>query len=491
MSKLKFEYVPLTFINDQEEIKKQIRNTLILIHLFEKYNSPVRLEKLIEGTQYGYNASALQSGKNKFLRISDIHESKVYWETVPFCNCDDEETYLLKNEDILIARTGGTTGKSFKIDFAPDHAIYAGYLIRIRAKETVNPDYIYLFLHSFAYWSQIVNLNERNFRPKANAENLKSLVLPNCDKNIQDEAVLLAKGEQLKGYEELNAKIEKALAEYEKSQKIQLLLTDQLTQIENLNQTILQEAVQGKLVPQDPNDEPASKLLKRIKAEKEKSGKKEKPLPPIKPEEIPFEIPESWVWCRLFDIISILGDGLHGTPNYDPSGEYYFINGNNLINGKIEIKDNTKRVSEIEFNKHKKELTKNTVFVSINGTLGNLAYYEGEQIILGKSACYFNLSQDIVKYYIGIYIKSSYFLKYAVDVASETTIKNVSLKSMRQLPIPLPPLFEQKRIVEEFEIQFAKTKQLKEHIISNQQATEQLLKALLHEAFVVEETVTV
>lgn len=487
MSKLNFDYVPLTFISNKQEIKKQIRNTLILIHLFEKYNAPVRLENLIEGTQYGYNASALQSGKNKFLRISDIHESKVNWDSVPYCNCDDEETYLLKNEDILIARTGGTTGKSFKIDSPPKHSIYAGYLIRIRAKKEVNPDYIYLFLHSFAYWSQIVNLNERNFRPKANAENLKSLILPDCERSIQDDAVRISQGEKIKGYEDLFSEIEMALSEYDKTQQVENLLSDQLTQLENLNQAILEEAVQGKLVKQDPNDEPASELLKRIKAEKAKSGKKEKPLPPIKPEEIPFEIPESWVWCRLGDIISILGDGLHGTPNYDPSGEYYFINGNNLINGKIQIKDTTKRVSESEFNKHKKVLTNNTVFVSINGTLGNLAYYEGEKIILGKSACYFNLNQDIVKYYIGIYIKSSYFLKYAVDVASETTIKNVSLKSMRLLPIPLPPLSEQKRIVAEIEKQLAKTKQLKEHIIANQQATEQFLKALLHQAFEVEE----
>lgn len=270
---------------------------------------------------------------------------------------------------------------------------------------------------------------------------------------------------------------------------VEKLLTDQLTQLENLNQAILQEAVQGKLVNQSPKDEPASELLKRIKSEKLKSGKKEKPLPPINPEEIPFEIPESWVWCRLGGIIGILGDGLHGTPNYEPNGEYYFINGNNLINGKIEMKETTKRVSESEYNKHKKLLTNNTVFVSINGTLGNLAYYEGEKIILGKSACYFNLHQDITKYYIGVYIKSSYFLKYAVDVASETTIKNVSLKSMRLLPIPLPPLSEQTRIVAEIEKQLAKTKQLKEHIIANQHATEQLLKALLHGAFEVEEKV--
>ena len=91
-------------------------------------------------------------------------------------------------------------------------------------------------------------------------------------------------------------------------------LSFQLTQLENLNQAILQEAVQGKLVPQDPNDEPAGELLKRIKAEKEKSGKKEKPLPLIKPEEIPFEIPESWVWCRLGEIAYVTSGS---TPSKD------------------------------------------------------------------------------------------------------------------------------------------------------------------------------
>ena len=108
MSNLNFDYVPLTFISDQEEIKKQIHNTLILIHLFEKYNTPVRLEKLIEGTQYGYNASALQSGKSKFLRISDIHESKVNEDfgrvkfqkllhlTEYFCKIDMDSDYVQK-----------------------------------------------------------------------------------------------------------------------------------------------------------------------------------------------------------------------------------------------------------------------------------------------------------------------------------------------------------------------------------------------------------
>lgn len=420
------------------------------------------------------------------MRISDIHESKVNWETVPFCNCDDEETYLLKNEDILIARTGGTTGKSFKIDFAPEHAIYAGYLIRIRAKETVNPDYIYLFLHSFAYWSQIVNLNERNFRPKANAENLKSLVLPNCDKNIQDEAVLLAKGEQVKGYEELNAKIEKALSEYEKSQEVQLLLTDQLTQIESLNQAILQEAVQGKLVPQDPNDEPASELLKRIKAEKEKSGKKEKPLPPIKLSEIPFEIPESRVWCRLGEITNY-----GSSPKAEPSD---LRNDTWVLDLEDIEKTTSKLLCRIRFNERNSLSTK-SVFKTGDVLYSKLRPYLDKVIVADEDGvctteilplkCYAGLNP----FYLKTALKRPDFVKYVNSKTKGMKMPRLGTKEGQMSLIPLAPLSEQKRIVVEVEKQFSKAKQLKEHIISNQQATEQLLKALLHEAFVVEETV--
>ena len=261
----------------------------------------------------------------------------------------------------------------------------------------------------------------------------------------------------------------------------------QVDLVKKLRQQLLQDAVQGKLVEQNLKDEPASELLKKIKAEKqkliaEKKLKKEKELPPIKLEETPFDIPENWVWCRLNEIISILGDGLHGTPNFDSKGDYFFVNGNNLINGKIEVKENTKRVSEIEYLKHRKTLTSNTVFVSINGTLGNLAFYNGEKIILGKSACYFNLNPEIVREYIGIFIRSNYFLKYAVDVASETTIKNVSLKSMRLLPIPLPPLSEQNRIVQKLDELMQYCNELEARIKESESQNEKLLQQVLREA---------
>lgn len=480
MSKLNFEYVPLTFISNKEEIKKQIKNTLILIYLFEKYNDPTPLKNLIEGTQYGYNASALQSGQNKFLRISDIHESKVDWETVPYCNCDDEETYLLKNEDILIARTGGTTGKSFKIDTPPPHSIYAGYLIRIRAKQTVNPDYLYLFLHSFAYWSQIVNLNEGNFRPKANAENLKALILPNCSKNIQDDAVRISQGENLPGYEELFDKIEKVLIEYEKTQKIEELFADQLTQLENLNQAILQEAVQGKLLAQDPADEPANELLKRIKTEKSKFGKTEKSLSPIKPEEIPFEIPENWVWCRLGEIIHLIMGQSPESDTYNKVGE-----GLPFYQGKTEFGEMFPKGVSVWCTKPTRISQLNDILISVRAPVGDVNISDREYATgrgLSILRCLNNDLDYLFLFYFLDYFKRKWNSKGSFFQA-------INRDHIELLPLPLPPLFEQKRIIAEIEKQLEKTKQLKEHIIANQQATEQLLKALLHGAFEVEENI--
>ena len=233
----------------------------------------------------------------------------------------------------------------------------------------------------------------------------------------------------------------------------------------DLKNALLQEAVQGRLVPQIASEGNARDLLEEIRKERlshgldfanAKSGKrkskKETALAGSNPcditeEEIPFDIPENWCWCRLGEIVSILGDGIHGTPNYDISGNYYFVNGNNLNNGKIEIKPDTKKINQSEYEKYKKELNNNTVFVSINGTLGNIAFYENEKIILGKSACYFNLIKNEMKIYIYWLIKTKYFLDYANEEATGTTIKNVSLAAMRNFPIPLPPLAEQKRIV--------------------------------------------
>lgn len=153
-----------------------------------------------------------------------------------------------------------------------------------------------------------------------------------------------------------------------------------------------------------------------------------------------------WKEVKLQDVVSILGDGLHGTPKYSVDGEYYFINGSNLDNGKIVFSDTTKKVDHEQYLKYKKDLNDRTLLVSINGTIGNVAYYNGERVVLGKSACYFNLHEGIEKRYVRYVLSSHYFTSYLYSFATGTTIKNVSLKSMREFNFKLPPISEQKAI---------------------------------------------
>ncbi len=106
--------------------------------------------------QYGYNAPAKPSGNIKMVRISDIQKGKVQWATVPFCNIDkkDISNYLLQKDDLLFARTGGTVGKSFLVETVPEHAVFAGYLIRTQYSKKLSPHYLKFFMESSLYWTQ-------------------------------------------------------------------------------------------------------------------------------------------------------------------------------------------------------------------------------------------------------------------------------------------------------------------------------------------------
>ena len=153
-----------------------------------------------------------------------------------------------------------------------------------------------------------------------------------------------------------------------------------------------------------------------------------------------------WKEYKLGEITTEIGDGIHGTPNYSEDGEFYFINGNNISNGKIMIKGDTKRVNRIEFEKYKKSLSNRTILMSINGTIGNVGFYNDEKCILGKSACYFNLKDNVDKNFVYYTFLTDDFQSHLLNIATGTTIQNVPLKGLRESIILLPPLDKQIRI---------------------------------------------
>lgn len=494
---LKFKYIPLTFLSDDNEIKRQIRNTIILRYFFDKNSSVVKLKNLIDNTQYGYNASALDSGQNKFLRISDITNGKVDWATVPFCNCDDEEAYLLHPNDILIARTGGTTGKSFLISSPPERSIYAGYLIRIRANSENKPEFLKLFLDSYAYWAQIVSLNEGEFRPSVNANKLKQLILPDCDITQQEVAVQISLGQQIAGYEDLSLQIEQALKEYENCKNIQKHCDIQKSNTELLKQSILQEAIQGKLTAtwreQNPDIEPASKLLKRIKAEKEKLIKekkirKEKSLPPISEDEIPFELPEGWAWCRLGEICSKTGSGSTpkgGKAAYPTSG-IKFLRSQNVYNDGLRY-DGIAYISETTHEKMKgTKVEPEDLLLNITG--GSI----GRCCVVPKDFDTGNINQHVaiirtVQSFLGNFVHnvicSPYFQKMIIEVQTGAGREGLPKNKMDNIVFALPPESEQVEINNRVHSLIEKCKELETEITKSEQHAQMLMQAMLKEAF--------
>lgn len=159
------------------------------------------------------------------------------------------------------------------------------------------------------------------------------------------------------------------------------------------------------------------------------------------------EIPESWEALPLNDVCIKIGDGLHGTPEYTDNSEFYFINGNNLVDWSIKILPSTKCISEEEFNLHKKDLDQNTVLISINGTIGNVALYNGEPVALGKSVAYMTCSEKLNRLYLAYQLESNQIQNYFTKQLTGSTIKNLSLRTIRETQVSVPDLDEQKEIV--------------------------------------------
>lgn len=198
---------------------------------------------------------------------------------------------------------------------------------------------------------------------------------------------------------------------------------------------------------------------------------------------LPNTSPTHWEVKKLGEICKKIGDGLHGTPSYNDDGEYFFINGRNISYPYLIINNNVKRLSSDEALKYKKDFNTHTIFVSINGTLGNIGFYNNEKIILGKSVCYLNLKDNVNKYYIFFNLKSNEFLNYANLKATGSTIKNVSLQAMRNFEIPLPPLSEQNLIVAEIDRRFAIADKTLNLIDKSIQNAKNLKQSILKKAF--------
>ena len=152
--------------------------------------------------------------------------------------------------------------------------------------------------------------------------------------------------------------------------------------------------------------------------------------------------------AKLDDLCEKIGDGLHGTPIYSQTGNYYFINGNNLENGKIIVSSDTPKVNDSVFEKNNKELNDSTILMSINGTIGKVAYYNNEKVMLGKSVAYFKVNYKCIKEYCYQLIQTANVQCQFQKGLTGSTIKNLGLNTIKNTNVKVPCLPEQQKIAE-------------------------------------------
>lgn len=284
---------------------------------------------------------------------------------------------------------------------------------------------------------------------------------------------------------EQKAVVKSLLNRKSKVDTISTELTNQLSLAKKLRQQLLQDAVQGKLVEQNKKDEPASALLNKIKAEKEKSGKKEKELPPIKAAEIPFEIPKNWTWCRLGEIIiSITGGGTPSTSNSS------FWNGNipwaSVKDMNVKYLFDTKdKITELAISSSSTNLIpKGNVIVCTRMGLGKIVINRVDTTI----------NQDLKALFLSKYIDQEYFYSFYKTleiVGKGMTVSGIRQEELLNYLIPLPPLDEQRRIVKKLDLVMQNCNDLEESIKQSALQNEKLLQQVLREALRKEEVETV
>lgn len=193
----------------------------------------------------------------------------------------------------------------------------------------------------------------------------------------------------------------------------------------------------------------------------------------------PIRNEKGWNTYTLAEMCDGIGDGLHGTPEYDENGEYPFINGNNLISGIIQINPSTKKVNKKTYEKHYLKISQNAILLSINGTLGRIAFYNSEQVMLGKSACYCNLRDEVNRIFVYNIMKTDAFARYLEDNATKSTIKNVGLKAIREYRLIMPPI----PLQNQFSSFVERVDQQKQTVQQSLEKLELMKKALMQEYF--------
>lgn len=362
---------------------------------------------------YAFSSEDFTEDGVQILRIGNVYQNRLALERqptfVPEAMLEALPDFIVKDGDILMSLTG-TLGKR-DYGFAVGIKDEGKYLLNQRVAklnpidETIDRDFLLNVLWSNSYLNQLYSLPSGTKQANlSNSDVLDILIAVPSSKHHQTQIANFLDHE--------TAQIDTLI---EKQQTLIQLLKEK-------RQAVISHAVTKGLNPDAPMKDSGVGWL--------------------------GDVPEHWELPKLIHQTSKIGDGLHSTPQYQDGTGYYFVNGNNLVNGQIVVSTTSKEVPEDEYKKHYIYLDKSSVLLSINGTIGNVARYNNEMVILGKSAAYMNCADSLLPEYLMMLLQSSQAHYYFDLEVTGTTIYNLSLNSIRQMRVCIPPKQEQLKIHE-------------------------------------------
>ena len=370
----------------------------------------------------------------------------VYWEGISLdqvktakFSAVDMEKYLLQRGDLLVCE-GGDVGRSAVWD-SNTEMYYQNALHCVRFFGGINP-YFFRYCFELYKWNKILENASKGMTIKHLVQgSLHSILFPLPP--LAEQKRIVAK------IEELLPLVDRYAASYEKLEQFIAKFP------EDMKKSILQYAIQGKLVEQRAEEGTGEELYQQIQAEKqrliqEKKIKKEKPLAEISEDDIPFDIPESWKWVRLSDIIDVR-DGTHDSPKYVPEG-IPLVTSKNLSNGMIDY-GNVKYITQEDADKinTRSMVEDDDILFAMIGSIGNPVLVKKEREFCIKNMALFKkyANTDISMQYMYWFF---FFIQYKLKKEASGGVQSfISLSRFREYLVPLPPFAEQKRIVAKIE----------------------------------------
>lgn len=380
----------------------------------------VALGDIAASIDYGVTASASHEPVGpRFLRITDIQQDSVDWESVPWCDCDKATAAAarLQGGDIVFARTGATTGKSFLLRETPENAVFASYLIRVRLLDGIDPGFVSQFFKTPWYWTQVAKTARGIAQPGVNATSLRSLVVPLPPLSEQRRIAAI-----LDRTDDLRAKRRRALE-----------------QLNGLTAAIFVEMF----------GDPITNL----------SG---------------FPI------SRMGDVCDVR-DGTHDSPKYVSEGGFPLVTSKNLSGGTVDLKG-VNFISEADYEQINKRsrVERGDLVMPMIGTIGSPVLVEDEPHFAIKNVALVKFREDSPSaVFVRQLLRPPYF-DHVLGLRSRGgTQKFVSLSDLRDFPIPLPPSVMQK----EFEIRVASVEGLRTSSWAFRRLLDVLLVSVQHRAF--------